>query len=158
MKACARIAGVVSVAALCGCTTLPSGPSIAVMPGPHKPFEVFQADDAICRDFAGQRIGINPTTNEQDRVVGGAVAGAALGAIAGAVIGQGDGEAIGTGAGVGALMGTAAGANQGAYDSYQLQERYDISYMQCMYSKGNQVPGYSAARSYRAPPPPPPPR
>ena len=34
---------------------------------------------------------------------------------------------------------------------YEAQRRYDIAYVQCMYARGNQVPGRTA---YRAPPPP----
>ena len=45
--------------------------------------------------------------------------------------------------------------------SRSLQRRYDVSYMQCMYAKGHQVPGTSSApqSSYVPPPPgtPPPP-
>jgi hypothetical protein len=42
-----------------------------------------------------------------------------------------------------------------------LQRRYDVSYMQCMYAKGHQVPGTrTAPQSSDVPPPPgtPPPR
>jgi hypothetical protein len=34
-------------AVLAGCATMPTGPSVAVLPGPGKPFEVFQTDDAL---------------------------------------------------------------------------------------------------------------
>ena len=34
-----------------------------------------------------------------------------------------------------------------------LQQRYDLAYSQCMYSRGNQVPGFQP--SYAPPPPPP---
>ena len=142
--------------ALGGCTTLPSGPSVAVMPGPHKPFEVFEADDNHCRAFADRHVGVNPSTNEQNQVAAGVVAGAVAGAAIGAAVGEGDGEAIGTGAAIGALAGGSAGASRGAYESYQLQERYDIAYMQCMYAKGNQVPGYGYSYNTHRPPPPPP--
>jgi hypothetical protein len=36
-------------------------------------------------------------------------------------------------------------------DSWMMQRSYDIAYQQCMYSRGNQIPGAGA------PPPPPPP-
>ncbi|MGO9377784.1 MAG: hypothetical protein ACLPN1_01615 [Dissulfurispiraceae bacterium] len=69
---------------------------------------------------------------------------------------MGTGLAIGAASGL--LVGTAA-ANAGQASGYAAQGRYDISYSQCMYAKGNQVPGivtpYSRAR--RTPPPPPPP-
>ena len=151
-----RLALVLSVAIAAGaCTTLPSGPSVAVMPAPNKPFEVFQRDDLVCRDYANRQLGIDPATHEQNQVASGAVAGAAVGAVAGAVLGRGDGEDIAQGAGAGMIAGTAMGADRAQHDSYRLQERYDIAYMQCMYAKGNQVPGYPMAASVPLPPPPP---
>jgi hypothetical protein len=54
------------------------------------------------------------------------------------------GAAIGAGSGL--LLGSAAGP--GAYETsaYALQNRYDITYVQCMYAKGNQVPVSAAYR------------
>jgi uncharacterized protein YcfJ len=155
MKIKALTLAAAGLLALAGCTTIPSGPSVAVMPGAHKPFAVFEADDATCRAFADRSIGVNPSVNEQNHVAAGVVGGAVLGAAAGAAIGEGDGEAIGAGAAIGALVGGSAGANHGAYDSYRLQERYDVAYSQCMYSKGNQVPGYAYNARRSMPPPPP---
>jgi hypothetical protein len=43
--------------AVAGCATMPTGPSVMVVPGPEKPFEVFQADDKACRQWALQQIG-----------------------------------------------------------------------------------------------------
>jgi uncharacterized protein YcfJ len=151
MKALPVAATAVLAALLGACSTLPSGPSVAVMPAPNKPFEVFQHDDLVCRDYASRSLGVNPATQEQNQVASGAVAGAAVGAVAGAVLSGGDGEDIAQGAGAGMIAGTAMGADRARHDSYQLQQRYDIAYMQCMYSKGNQVPGYPMARSL--PPP-----
>jgi hypothetical protein len=42
------------------------------------------------------------------------------------------------------------GANAGYGASWTIQRRYDIAYQQCMYAKGNQIPGFPAAY---APPP-----
>ena|SRR5438105_9018297 len=42
-------------------------------------------------------------------------------------------------------------ATIGSGDSWVMQRSYDIAYQQCMYSRGNQIPGAPA------PPPPPPP-
>jgi hypothetical protein len=36
------------------------------------------------------------------------------------------------------------GANETARGQYGLQQRYNIAYAQCMYSRGNQVAGYQA--------------
>jgi hypothetical protein len=54
------------------------------------------------------------------------------------------------------LVGTAAGANAGQVSGYEAQRRYDHAYVQCMYARGNQVPGQVQQRRYRRVPPPPP--
>lgn len=127
------------------CATEPMGPTIAVMPAPNKPFDVFQSDQAVCKQFASSQVqgGAQQANNQQ---FGTAVLGTLLGAGLGAAIGGGRGAAIGAGAG--AVGGTAVGAGPAAGAQYSLQQRYDLAYAQCMYSHGNQVPGYQ-------PPPPP---
>jgi hypothetical protein len=123
------------------------------MPGPGKPFEVFVAEDQYCQSYAKQSLGTSPQDAANTAAVGSAVAGTALGAAAGALIG-GSGRGAATGAGVGLLMGSAVGGNESARSGYSAQRRYDISYEQCMYAKGNVLPGQSL-HSYGAPPPPP---
>jgi hypothetical protein len=46
---------IVPVVAVSGCATLPSGPSVMVLPGPGKTLEQFQADDTFCRQWAWQQ-------------------------------------------------------------------------------------------------------
>jgi len=144
--------------ALTACVTAPSGPTVRVMPAPGKPFEVFMADDQLCRGYAAQSIAGSDQASA-DHAVGTAVAATAIGAAAGALMG-GNGRSAGTGAGIGLVAGSAIGAGQGDHSSYGLQRRYDISYEQCMYSKGNLLPGqalpYNNQRLPPAPPPPPP--
>jgi len=145
-----------------GCATLPTGPSVLVLPPPDKPFEQFQADDAICRQWAAQQIGMSPQETDNQNTATGAVVGTAIGAGLGAAIGAASGNAgagAAIGAGTGLLFGTASGANAGQVYGYEAQRRYDISYQQCMYAKGNQIPGtVTRTRTIRrAPPPPPPP-
>ncbi len=141
--------------ALGGCASIPVGPNVAVMPGPGKPFDQFQLDNAECMTFARQQIGVNPGEVAREQVVTGAVAGAALGAATGALLGgRGHGQAESM-AGAGLIVGSAAGANAGNLSTYSLQRRYDIAYQQCMYAKGNQIPGYASPRYYSPPPPPP---
>lgn len=53
--------GVAVSVALAACASIPTGPSVAVMPAPGKPFEEFRADDAVCREFARQQLGVNPS-------------------------------------------------------------------------------------------------
>ncbi|MBL6750248.1 MAG: glycine zipper family protein [Nevskia sp.] len=135
---------------LAACVEMPTGPSVTVMPAPYKPFEVFAADDQVCRQFAQQQVGQAETANAQNRAVGSAVATTALGAAAGALIGQ-SGQGAASGAGVGLIAGSMIGAGETDRSTRGLQRRYDIAYQQCMYTKGNQVPGYV----YQATPPPP---
>ena len=155
-----RIVSSLALMVFAGCATLPAGPSVRVLPGEGKPFEQFQADDAVCRQWAGQSIGVSPQETVNMNAASGAVIGTAVGAGLGAAIGAASGNA-GTGAAIGAgsglLVGTANGANAGNAYGWEAQRRYDNAYVQCMYAKGNQVPG--TVRSYRprraAPPPPP---
>lgn len=138
--------------ALAGCVSVPSGPSVHVMPAANKPFDVFVRDDARCRNFAFNQVG--GTEANQAAVNSGvtsAVVGTAVGAAAGALAGGNQGAGYGAGAGL--LVGSAAGAGAAGASSWELQRRYDISYEQCMYSLGNQVPGFPSP-PYMPPPPP----
>jgi hypothetical protein len=81
---------------------------VLVLPAIGKPMDVFQADEAGCRSYAQQQIGVAP---EQQ---------------------AGDASAMPS------------------------QARYDIAYVQCMYAKGNVVPGVMVAPGPSIPPPPPP--
>ncbi len=141
---------------LAGCASMPTGPSVAVMPGPGKPFDQFQSDNAICRQFAEQQIGVNPNKVAREQVLTGAATGAAIGAATGALMSHGHEGPTESMAGAGLIVGSAAGANAANASTMTLQRRYDIAYQQCMYAKGNLIPGYPAPR-YTPPPPPPPP-
>ncbi|HEY7206402.1 MAG TPA: glycine zipper family protein [Methylomirabilota bacterium] len=39
-----------------GCATAPAGPSVLVLPGTGKPFEQFQADVSVCREWAANQV------------------------------------------------------------------------------------------------------
>jgi hypothetical protein len=118
---------------------------VQVMPGPGKAFGAFQGDDANCRGFANMQVaGQAEAANQQ--AVGGAVLSTALGAGLGAAIGGGRGAAIGAASGAG--FGAAAGAGGTAGAQMGIQMQYDAAYSQCMYSRGNQVPGYSPVGAY----------
>ena len=149
---------------LAGCVTVPTGPAVTVLPGSYKSFDQFQADDGSCRQYANAMIG-GPAAGQsaQDAAAANAIGGAALGAAAGAIIGSVTGQAgagAAIGAGTGLLFGSAAGGNVAGASSYSMQRRYDSAYMQCMYARGNQIPGrvaYSGpALGYGAPNYPPP--
>lgn len=142
------------------CATVPTGPSVMVLPPAGKPFEQFQADDATCRQWARQQIGLSPQEAVNQNTVTGAAVGTAIGAALGAAIGAASGHA-GTGAAIGAgtglLVGTSSGATSGQYYGYEAQRRYDIAYQQCMYAYGNIIPGVRRTRNMMRTPPPPPP-
>ena len=151
------------------CATVPTGPSVMVLPGTGKNFEQFQVDDATCRQWAAQQTGISAEQASTHSAVTGAAIGTVLGAAAGAAIGAAAGSpatGAAVGAGAGLLGGTAVGAGNAGAAYRTTQSRYDASYMQCMYAKGNQIPvargsvpayGSQPARSATPPPPPPPP-
>jgi hypothetical protein len=148
------------IGVLSACVVTPTGPNVLVLPAPGKPFEVFQADEAVCRQYARYQVGIEPAEAANQSVVTsgalGTVAGAAAGALIGAGVGSaGAGAAIGAGSGL--VLGSAGGASASGISAATLQSRYDMAYVQCMYAKGNQVPGVATAPSARSTPPPPPP-
>ncbi len=143
--------------ALSGCAQMPSGPTVAVMPGPNKPFDVFVNDDRVCRDWALSRTGGPGSDAAANRFAAATATGVVLGAAAGALAGGGHGGA-GVGAAIGGVTGAAIGSDQSGHTAHTAQRRYDIAYQQCMYAKGNQVPGTHATyRSAPAPVPPAPP-
>ncbi|HJV64568.1 MAG TPA: glycine zipper family protein [Geomonas sp.] len=156
-----KLPALLTLLALAGCATLPSGPSVLVLPAPGKPFEVFQTEDLLCRRWAESQFGMNPQEAANQGAAGSAALGTVLGAGAGALIGAGAGNAgagAAIGAGSGLLLGTASGAGNSQVYGYEAQRRYDNSYIQCMYAKGNQIPGRAAPNTYRprrsVPPPP----
>jgi hypothetical protein len=127
-----------------GCATVPTGPSMMVLPAPGKPFEQFQAEDANCKWWASQQSGLSAQETVNQNTVSGAVVGTIIGAGLGAAIGAisgnpGMGAAVGAGSGL--LGGTISGANAGQGYAWDAQRRYDIAYQQCMYAKGNQIAG-----------------
>src|SRR5208283_2584645 len=50
-----------------GCATVPTGPRVMVLPGPGKPFDQFQVEDATCRQWARLQIGQSPQEWEAQR-------------------------------------------------------------------------------------------
>ena len=162
MKRIPKILCFIMLLTLAGCATIPTGPSVLVLPAPDKPFEVFQVDDITCRQWAGMQIGISPQEAMDQSTVSGAAVGTIVGAGVGAALGAAAGDAAAgaaIGAGSGLLIGSTSGASAGQYSAYEAQRRYDNAYLQCMYARGNQIPGavYRTRRVRRTPPPPPPP-
>jgi hypothetical protein len=139
-----------------GCTVMPSGPSVLVLPGSGKNFDEFRGDDMTCRQFAHQQLeGGTANQRAADSGVASALVGTLIGAAAGAAINGHHGAAVGAGAGLaaGGLAGTGA-AQSAAYDT---QRRYDFGYQQCMYAKGHRIPVASRFAAAPMPQPYPPP-
>jgi uncharacterized protein YcfJ len=150
----------IAVIALTACAPTVMAPTIPVMPGANKPPDQFMVDQQTCQGYANsQTAPLSAQANNQ--ALGGALLTTALGAGLGAAIGGGRGAAIG--AASGAVVGTAAGAQGSSIAGMNIQQQYNIFYSQCMYARGNQVPGFSpnmyAIPPYPGPggPPPPPP-
>lgn len=133
-----KISSAILAMTLVACASAPTGPSVAVMPGDGKTFEQFNADDAVCRQYASnQNSGAVESAN--NKAIGTAALGTLIGAAAGAAIGNSH-QGAGAGAGVGLLAGSAVGAGEAQHGTNSAQRSYDISYSQCMYAKGNSVP------------------
>jgi hypothetical protein len=139
---------------ICGCSSIPTGPSVAVMPAPGKPFDLFVAEERECRQFAQQSIGTTANQAATESAVKSAAVGTAIGAAAGALAGGHEGA--GSGAAFGLLAGAVIGSDESQYSGNEAQRRYDIAYEQCMYAKGNQLPqGNSRPRVIYSMPPAP---
>lgn len=134
-----RISILLIVFPLAACVSIPTGPSVMALPGSGKNFEQFRYDDYECKQFAYRQVG--GKTSKQAAMSSGvesAAIGAGLGAVAGTAIGGGEGAAIG--AGTGLLAGSLAGVEPARASGFIGQQRYDMSYIQCMYAKGHRVP------------------
>ena len=112
---------------------VPAGPSLTASPGTGKPFDAFQGDDLVCRQWAAQQAGTTPAraaglTTAEDAGIG-TLIGAGLGAALGA-IGHNPGLGAAVGAGGGLLAGTVVGAGAGRRAADDAQHRYDVAYEQ----------------------------
>lgn len=120
----------------------PHGPSVMALPPAGKAFPQFQQEDGTCQQAAAASLGLNSGQAPAQAAMGSAAIGTALGAAAGGLIGAatgnfGAGAAIG--AGTGLIAGSAVGLGAAQNTSLSLQERYDVTYAQCMASYGNSV-------------------
>ncbi len=145
--------------ALGGCAVAPTAPTVMVLPGANTSPAQFQADTIACQQQARALLA-GDVQAANDQAAANVVVGTAIGAAVGALMGQGyrhSNDAIAWGAGTGLLIGSAAAGGSSQASSYSLQQRFNIAYMQCMYQRGNQVPGQVRARPPAPSMPPPPP-
>ncbi|MGZ5045002.1 MAG: hypothetical protein ACXV8P_09445, partial [Methylobacter sp.] len=80
---------IISAFLLSACSTMPSGPSVLVLPSADKNFDQFHNEDQLCRNLTHKQV---------------------------------------------------AAAQEDIDSKDEAQQNYDIVYIQCMYSKGHQVP------------------
>jgi hypothetical protein len=161
MRIVKKLIAVMFMFLVAGCVTVPTGPSVTVLPTSGKPYDLFLAEDSFCRRDAERQIGMLPQEVADQNTATGAIVGTAVGTGLGAALGAASGNA-GAGAIIGGvsglLIGSAAGSDAGRIEGREAQRRYDTVYMQCMYSHGNQVsnPGqrYYRRRSVIVNPPP----
>src|SRR5438105_13091505 len=117
------LAGVLcGTALLSACVTVPSGPSVMVLPGTNKSFDEFQADGFACNQYAQQMTG-NAVQAAADAATANSLAGTVIGAAAGAAIVSVTGRAgpaAAIGAGTGLLFGRARGRNASGMSFYQV--------------------------------------
>src|SRR2546428_5612594 len=128
-----RILPVATGVLLTACATVPTGPSVMVLPGDGKNFELFQADDAVCRQWAAQQTGTTTQRASTQSTVSGAAIGTAVGAAVGTAIGAaagnpGIGAAVGAGGGL--LGGTAVGASNAAGANQSVRSEEHTSELQ----------------------------
>ena len=57
MRIISRIASAGSLLLLGACVSMPTGPSVMVLPGTGKSFDQFRVDDMDCRQFASSQVG-----------------------------------------------------------------------------------------------------
>jgi len=141
-----------------GCAYAPTGPTVMVLPGSQKTPDQFQADYAACQQEV-QALLAPSVDAANNQAASNVVIGTVIGAAAGALLGQGSynpGAAAAWGAGTGLLIGSAGAGGYSQVSSYSLQQRFNFAFLQCMYQRGNQVPGYRRQAPVVAPPPPPP--
>ena len=129
---------------LTACASIPTGPSVMALPGSGKNFNQFRIDDYQCRQFALDQVGgVTPNRSALASGAGSAAIGTGVGAAAGALIGAAGGAPLrgaAVGAGGGLIGGGLIGSRKAHVSGRIGQQRYDNSYVQCMYAQGHRVP------------------
>ncbi len=137
-----------AIGLLTACVSAPTGPTITIMPREGKSFEEFKKEDEECRAFAAKAVREGNTAALKEGAISTAT-GAAIGAAAGALYQGGSSSNVGTGAAIGMVGGAAVGAMAASSKETQAQTQYNTAYQQCMYTKGNQVPGFKPVGEFK---------
>ena len=70
------------IGVLSACVVVPTRPNVMVLPAPGKPFEIFQEDDAVCRQYARSQLGAEPAEAADQSAVTSSAVGTVIGAAA----------------------------------------------------------------------------
>jgi hypothetical protein len=142
--------------ALAGCATVPSAPTVLVLPGAQKSSAQFHDEQTHCQQQANAQVA--PSVDAvNNQATGSAVVGTLLGAAVGALFGSPyyTSASAAWGAGAGLMVGSSVGAGGSQAAQYNLQQRYEVAFAQCMVALGNQLPGQADYRRVpRSVPPP----
>ena len=135
-----RVSGVVMLGLLVsGCAQTPLGPTVQVMPGPGKSFDQFTYDQAGCKQFAEGAVA-GQAQNANTRGVG----AAAITTVLGAGLWGSHWRRPRRRDRRGERRTGRRRDRRGTSSNEQggIQAQYDNAFAQCMYAKGNMVPGY----------------
>ncbi len=130
------VAAAVQLIVLAGCVPQTMAPTVVVTPGPSKSSADFATDLTGCSAQANQQMApaVQAANNQ---IVGNALLGAAFGSSTSAAAGASNNAAGATGA----ATGVAAGAAAAQTAQVTLRQQFNVAYSQCMYAKGDIVPG-----------------
>jgi hypothetical protein len=134
-----------SLALLAACAATPLAPTAGVTPGPGKSAADFAADVEGCKATAAGSVKGQVDAANQKAALG-AAGGLALGAITGGALGTSTANAGDA---------ATAGAQASAQAQGSIQQQYDANYNNCMFAKGDVVPGMAPPVAVAEAPPQP---
>jgi hypothetical protein len=129
---------VVPFVLLAGCVPAVMAPTVVATPGFGKSPAEFAADHSACAVLADQQVAAAKTA-ANNQIFGSALLGAAVGGGGTAANGGSNGDVAANAAG----NALSAGAATAQTAQATVQRQYDFDYGQCMFAKGNVVPGFA---------------
>jgi hypothetical protein len=130
--------GAWAIALLAGCAQAPQAPTAQVTPGPGKTDEAFQADMTACKKTASDSVA-GQVSAANTQAVTGAMAGVATAALTGGV------SAITSNMSGTATSAAQTGVQSSAGAQGTIQQQYDVTFNNCMFAAGDNVPGMAPA-------------
>jgi hypothetical protein len=139
------VAAATQIMVLAGCVPALMAPTVVVTPGPGKLPAEFAADQTGCATQANQQLApaVQAANNQ---IVGNALLGAAFGA--GSSAGSSNSAVAGNASAGAATTGAATALPAQA----TLQQQFNVAYSECMYAKGDIVPGMTPVVTDEPPP------